>query len=96
MIRKLLPKAWQTRKLPSISNLDELLFGKPTEEKKMSEVKYYVLNPTSYSLFNTLEEAQEDARADAFRYGKDQHILKTVAIARAPELIKNVTIDEVK
>lgn len=54
---------------------------------------YY--SPYSCNEFETLEEAETSARSTAWSTGRDQHILATVAIARAPEDINTVKIETV-
>jgi hypothetical protein len=56
---------------------------------------YYVRSATcTYDCFETLAEAQEYARKDAWSTGSNQVIYKAFAVAEKPEQLKNIKITE--
>lgn len=48
-----------------------------------------------YERFDTLEEAETYARSKAWANGTDQKIYKVIAIAKAPEQVNTVKVEQV-
>lgn len=74
------------------------MFENPTDSPKEGNVemvnnkKNFMVN---YTQFDTLADAENYARKQAWRGGSNEEIYKLFAVAKAPELVNQVQIDPV-